>query len=96
MLLLPFVENSFKHGVSDEIKDKWISINLNVNQEYLTFKVENAKSPGKIPGQEKDYTGGIGLKNVGRRLELLYPQRHELKILEEEHSYLVVMKILLS
>lgn len=96
MLLLPFVENSFKHGVSDEIEDKWITIHLNVTQEYLTFKVENATSPGRIPGHEKDYTGGIGLKNVKRRLELLYPNRHELKILDESHSYLVIMKILLQ
>jgi two-component system LytT family sensor kinase len=96
MLLLPFVENSFKHGVSDEITDKWITINLTVNEEMLTFKVENAKSPGRIPGLEKDYTGGIGLKNVRRRLELLYPNRHELKILDEAHSYLIVMKITLA
>lgn len=96
MLLLPFVENSFKHGVSDEIEDKWITIHLNVTQEYLTFKVENATSPGRVPGKEKDYTGGIGLKNVQRRLELLYPNRHELKIVDESHSYLVVMKILLN
>ncbi len=96
MLLLPFVENSFKHGVSDEIEDRWITINLNVTQEHLTFKVENAKSPGRIPGLEKDYTGGIGLKNVRRRLELLYPERHELKILDEPNSYLVVMKIIVG
>ena len=82
--------------MSDEVKDKWITINLNVTQEYLTFKVENAKSPGRIPGEEKDYTGGIGLTNVRRRLELLYPDQHELTILDEQHSYLVVMKIILT
>ena len=81
MLLLPFIENSFKHGVSDEIEDKWIIANLNVNNEFLTFKVENACSPKTNRYREKDYTGGIGLKNVRRRLELLYPGRYELKIL---------------
>ncbi len=96
MLLLPFIENSFKHGVSDEIKEKWIIINLQVNQHFLTLKVENSKSPLSHYHQERDYTGGIGLKNVRRRLELLYPDQYELKILDEENSYLVVMKLQLA
>lgn len=93
MLLLPFVENSFKHGISDEIEQKWIIINLNVNQNFLTFKIENSKGPKQAPKKERDYTGGIGLKNVRRRLELLYPDQHELKIKEEEDTYLVILKL---
>lgn len=93
MLLLPFVENSFKHGVSDEIKEKWIIINLNVNQHYLTLKVENSKSSRPLPYTEKEYAGGIGLRNVRRRLELLYPDQYELKIFDEENSYLIILKL---
>jgi sensor histidine kinase YesM len=96
LLLLPFIENSFKHGVSDELADKWISINLNVTPPYLTFKVENSRSrrPGERPAP--DYTGGIGLKNVRRRLELLYPQQHELTIHDEDSSYLAVLRLQLD
>lgn len=94
MLLVPFVENSFKHGVSDEISDKWITINLNLTDDWLTFKVENSRSFPQ-PEREKVYAGGIGLKNVKRRLELIYPDCHELKILEEANSYLIVMRLLL-
>ncbi len=94
MLLVPFVENSFKHGVSDEISDKWITINLNLTDDWLTFKVENSRSFPQ-PKREKVYAGGIGLKNVKRRLELIYPECHELKILEEANSYLIVMRLLL-
>ena len=96
MLLLPFVENSFKHGVSDEVRDKWIIINLNVTDEHLTFKVENSRSARSPGGKEKDYTGGIGLKNVRRRLELLYPEQYELKIVDEPDAYLVVMRLTLQ
>ena len=95
MLLLPFVENSFKHGVSDEIKDKWIAANLNVNNEFLTFKIENGKSLRRVNPRE-NVPGGIGLKNVKRRLELLYPDKYELKIFDEKDSYLVNLKITLN
>lgn len=96
LLLLPFIENSFKHGVSDELNEKWISINLNVNGPRLTFKVENSRSRRPHDAPPPDYTGGIGLKNVRRRLELLYPQRHELAIHDDDSSYLVVLRLQLD
>ncbi len=96
LLLLPFVENSFKHGVSDEVADKWISLNLNLNFPHLVFKVENSRSRPNGERREKDYAGGIGLKNVKRRLELLYPDRYELKIKEEPDSYFISLSIDLS
>ena len=96
MLLLPFIENSFKHGVSDKIEHKWIIANLNVNNEFLTFKVENAKPSLPIARDKPDYTGGIGLENVRRRLELLYPGKYDLKIMDENDSYLVNLRIILQ
>lgn len=93
MLLLPFVENSFKHGVSDEVEDKWIAVNLSVREGILHFKVENSRTRKSGDARPMEYTGGIGLKNVMRRLELIYPERHELKIFEEEASYLITLKI---
>jgi two-component system, LytTR family, sensor kinase len=95
MLLLPFVENSFKHGVSDHIQEQWITLHLNLNHHFLTLKVENSRPPRHLQA-EKDYTGGIGLKNVRRRLQLLYPGRHELRLFDEDDAFLVVLKIDLS
>ena len=95
LLLLPFIENSFKHGVSGRISDKWIAINLNVNHQYLTLKVENSRLPGPEV-VEQPYAGGIGLRNVRRRLLLLYPGRHDLHIHAQNRSFLVTLKIVLE
>ncbi len=96
LLLLPFVENSFKHGVSEVIEKKWIALHLAVKADSLLFKVENSRSRGPVNPHQADHTGGIGLRNVKRRLELLYPERHELKIFEEEDSYLITLKMKLT
>jgi two-component system, LytTR family, sensor kinase len=93
LLILPFVENSFKHGVSDELNQSWVSIELNVKQDNLTLKVENSKSKNGITEDRFDYRQGIGLKNVKRRLELLYPNNHDLNILDSDESFLVVLKL---
>lgn len=78
LLLLPFVENSFKHGVSTDLKAPSIDLKVTVNENRLIFSVSNSCS-GE-PWKYESYKEGIGLKNVKRRLELLYPQRHTLKI----------------
>lgn len=96
MLLLPFVENSFKHGVSGEIEDVWVTIDLKVKDGILSFKVENSKSPDGRTATAGNYTEGIGLKNVKRRLELLYSQRYELNITDEQTSYLVDLRLTLN
>ncbi|RMG60973.1 MAG: sensor histidine kinase [Bacteroidetes bacterium] len=95
LLLLPFVENSFKHGVSSRISDKWVLINLHVNPPFLTLKVENSRP---VPSTEKEpaYAGGIGLRNVRRRLHLLYPGRHDLEILAHPTTFLITLQIDLS
>jgi two-component system, LytTR family, sensor kinase len=95
LLLLPFVENSFKHGVSGEIERAWITIDLSVKDQLLIYKVENSKANFKVHSQ-RDYAQGIGLQNLRRRLELIYKDRHELKILDEEGTYLAILKITLD
>jgi len=91
MLLLPLVENSFKHGVSGEIHEKWIKINLSSKNELLEFSIENSRD-SKLVGKNS-YTEGIGLKNVIRRLELVYTNRHQLKIDDKEGSFKVLLTI---
>ncbi|MBE7175502.1 MAG: sensor histidine kinase [Mucilaginibacter polytrichastri] len=81
MILVSFVENAFKHGlVSDTAKP--IIIDMTMTRGMLDFTVHNAKS-----SYNKDKTGGIGLVNVRRRLELLYPGRYTLKVDNEMDNY---------
>lgn len=92
MLILPFVENSFKHGVSEEINDAWVTIDLILEGSKMTLKVDNSKSNLKSE-DELDYRAGIGLTNVKRRLELLYNANHNLQTIETDDSYLIILKL---
>jgi hypothetical protein len=90
MLLIPFVENAFKHGVG-MVQNPSIEIELNDDKKSLFFSVFNKVS--KQISEIKDESSGIGLANVRRRLELLYPDQHALNIHEKEDSYLIELKI---
>ena len=90
MLLIPFVENAFKHGVS-YLDESIISIALTVIKDELIFKVDNTiavKRDEVLPSES-----GIGLKNVQRRLELLYPERHSLTVNENGMIYSIDLHI---
>ncbi len=84
MLLIPFVENAFKHGIS-LASPSFVRIHLNVDVDKLEFLVINSKH-SKSENKEEEGLG-IGLKNVSRRLELLYPGRHELAISDGEKVF---------
>jgi LytS/YehU family sensor histidine kinase len=92
MLLIPFVENTFKHGIS-LVKESPIEINLKINNSELYFKVKN--SINKRRRDRDDQNSGIGLTNVKRRLELLYPEAHELKIENDGEKFEVDLRIVL-
>ncbi len=77
MLMIPFVENAFKHGVG-LIQAPVIDILLKIEEKTLFFSVKNKTS--SETAEDKDSASGIGLRNVRRRLELLYPGKHELNI----------------
>jgi LytS/YehU family sensor histidine kinase len=92
MLFIPFVENAFKHG---EIKTPLpgIKIKLNItNPKNLNFTVENVVSSIDVQNNIQT-SGGIGLENVKRRLQLIYPGRHKLKIVEENNRFIVHLLI---
>lgn len=106
MLLLPLVENCFKHGVNSDTGSCWIRIDLSVQKDWLIVKIENSYAGNQpLNGHNGHHNGhvngtwrngnssGIGLENVKRRLEILYPGRHEFSSMCENHSYLVVLKI---
>jgi len=85
LLLIPFAENAIKHlGTSN--KDCYIDIDLNVQDDSLSYSVKNSKA-GETPSTEELRSSGIGLNNVQRRLNLLYPKAHELSIKDNADSY---------
>ncbi len=85
MLLVPFVENAFKHG---DFSGKGFTLKISDDQKILNFYLSNSKRQGS-----KDSLSGIGIDNVKKRLEILYPKKHELNILETETLYTVDLKI---
>ena len=87
MLLIPFVENAFKHGISLTHKS-WIKITLHYWQDKLYFDVYNSVQRKQEHDPEKNQSG-VGLTNVKQRLALLYPNRHELVIRETAEEYFV-------
>ena len=93
-MLVTFVENAFKHVSKEPGLPNWITIRLKVDRHRLNFFVSNSKSPSAIGTVL--HNSGIGLKNVRRRLDLLYPGRHELKIESDGVSFEVHLDLDLS
>ncbi len=91
LVLLPFIENSFKHGASNDRVKPNIKILLKVKPNYLELNVQNSIPDEKK--KDKSVGEGIGLKNVKRRLELIYPEQHELVIRPDEKEFEVNLKI---
>jgi LytS/YehU family sensor histidine kinase len=90
MLLIPFVENAFKHGTG-MIPDAQIDINLEVKQNVLFFTVRNKYYD--LPMEVKDKTSGIGLANVSRRLNLLYHHQYKLDIRKQDGWFSVLLQL---
>lgn len=93
LLLIPFVENAFKHGASNLTEDGWVTIEVKAKDDLIAVKVENNKSREAPSTTEGDYRNGIGLTNVKRRLILLYEDKHELHIEDEPEHYAVDLKL---
>src|SRR5690606_1011548 len=91
LLLLPLVENAFKHGFTTALSECWLRIDVMVHHDWLTVKIENSVSATREP--RRDEKNGLGMENVKGRLAIIYPEQHEFKIVEEEDSFLVILKI---
>ncbi|MES2810454.1 MAG: histidine kinase [Bacteroidota bacterium] len=92
LLMLPLVENAFKHGASEMMDDAWISIDIQVSNHKLKFKVSNSK-PALIPANANIHFGKIGLNNVRKRLDLIYKGRYQFNSWEEDDMYLVIFEL---
>ncbi len=89
LILIPFVENAFKHGVSDKHPDSWVHIKLSSKSDRLEFNVENSII-APVLNNEKS---GFGLINLKKRLALSYPERHRLEINQSNETYSVSLKL---
>ena len=87
MLLNPFIENAFKHGLSF-LSPSWIFITLTQDAQHIYFKVHNSLRQKSEEGIA-EFSHGIGLENVKKRLELIYPNRHTLEIQRSDHDFFV-------
>ena len=90
LLLIPFLENSFKHGASQMLTHPWVNLEIIIEEDTLYFNLSNSK-PG-LSG-EKAITKGLGLNNVKKRLAILYGRRHSLNITEDALSFNVSLKV---
>ncbi|MFD2571553.1 sensor histidine kinase [Spirosoma soli] len=93
LLLVPFLENAFKHGTSEQLEQAWMHLDLSVQDTTLKFKLINSREATE---HDDTYVGGIGLQNVKKRLELLYADRYDLRIVAEEETFMVTLTLDLS
>lgn len=90
LMLLPFLENCFKHGVRNQLEPVWITVHQEVRQGKLFFKLVNGKQIGNVSSETST---GIGLSNLRKRLELLYPGKHQLRITDAEDTFIVSLMV---
>lgn len=93
LLILPFVENSFKHGARNQLHNGWIHIDIEIEEGSLTLKVENSKPDFH---DENKRTSGLGLSNVIKRLDHLYPNRHSLQQFDEQDTHMAILRLSLT
>ena len=86
--MLTFIENAFKHGVAQELKKASIKIILKHTKDNIVFIVENTKPNDVIETEDKQ---SIGLTNVNKQLELLYPDMYELSIVNQSKIYQTIL-----
>ncbi len=91
LIFLPFIENSYKHGAKGKINNSFIKILLSVNEKQINFLIINNK--GEAVQVEKKKDGGLGLENVKKRLDLIYPGRHTIDINDSSGLFEVDLKL---
>ncbi len=91
LLFLPFVENSFKHGLKGGAKNIFVDIRIEVSESILNFEIENSK--GKTSEVNDSKYKGFGIENVKKRLELIYPKLHSLKISDNKNTFKVLLQV---
>lgn len=91
LLLLTFIENAFKHGVSQELDIATVNIYITLEKKDIIFTITNTKANKQVIKQPNKKA--IGLTNIEQQLELLYPNEHQLNIEENNKTYKVILKL---
>ncbi len=91
LVLITFLENAFKHGVSNSAENAWVKIKIDVDGKTLHYTVENSQLP--IKDEKTKEKSGIGLQNVQRRLDLSYPNQYTLDVQNLTDKYVVNLTI---
>lgn len=92
-ILMPFIENAFKHVSKRKDEANWIDMHLNLDEQQLHFEIKNSTSANYHPSTELMPYKGIGLNNVQRRLNLLYPDKHILMITKSDDVFSVQLQL---
>lgn len=95
LIFIPFLENSFKHGINHQLGDGYVNVKMKVLDNKLLMRIVNSK-PATPPMPVDKTSGGIGLVNVERRLNLLYLNQYKLDILDEPKEHIVELSLDLS
>ena len=97
LLFIPFLENAFKHGIDHQLNSGHVKIDLDIGKQKLHLKVTN-NLPTAEPVVHKNgkKSGGIGLTNVRRRLNILYPKKHQLDIKKSDNEFKVDLDLQLT
>ncbi len=93
LLLLPFIENSFKHGIREEVNEGYVQIIIYLVENELTVEISNSKASNI---NYKTCKHGIGLQNASKRLAILYPEKHCMKMKEDEFNYEIRLSLTLK
>jgi hypothetical protein len=93
LLLIPFIENAFKHGSAKQIGQTYIKLSLTVTANMLTFRLENNIDTYATDNCHRAGMGGLGLPNARKRLALLYPNRHQLIVRPEPERFVIDLMI---
>ena len=96
LVFIPFLENSFKHGVNNQIKSGFVYINMELSETDVKMSIENSKITSLTSNYQLKKSGGIGLKNVRRRLKLIYPKQHKIDIIDKASTFKVLLDIKLN
>ncbi|HRO70699.1 MAG TPA: histidine kinase [Chitinophagaceae bacterium] len=91
LLLLPFVENCFKHGASKMLRNPWISVKMELQGDSLIVKIINGRKD-QVDGNS-GYRRGTGIQNVKQRLDLLYRDKYELEIVDDREVFIVNLRM---
>ena len=94
LIFITFLENAFKHGVSNNSTNAYVNILIDIEGKSCTYCVENSKLPKNM--ENTNEKSGIGLQNVNRRLDLSYPNNYNLIVNEDESDYKIVLKLNLN